>query len=181
MRLFIALELPLQVCDTVATLCAGLKDVRWVAPRNMHLTLAFLGELDNMQADVMHMALSRLHFDPFEIHLAGVDCFESRGKVRVLWAGIGGDRVALCHLQHKIMCALEQAGLQPERRKFKPHVTLSYLNRFPKEKLLDYMSQNNRFRTESFEVARFCLFQSHLTRHGAEYEILHRYGPIDKN
>lgn len=181
MRLFVAVELPSDVCDAVVTLCTGLKDVRWVAPRNMHLTLAFLGELDSVQGADLHAALNTLRFDPFDLQLAGVDCFESRGKVRVLWTGVDGGRVALCHLQHKIMTALERAGLEPERRKFKPHVTLSYLNRFPKEKLLDYISENNRFKTESFKVSHFSLFQSHLTQHGAEYEVLERYGSIDKN
>jgi len=185
LRLFLAVELPVDIREQLAGLCYGLKNVRWVEPHNLHLTLAFLGDVEAHGAADMHAALSDIEFDPFDLSLAEVDCFDSKGKVYALWAGVQGDRVALCHLQHKIMNTLARAGLEPERRKYKPHVTLSRLRNVPRTKVMDYMAAHNDFRSPSFRVGHVTLYQSHLTHNGAQYEVLERYGPeadfIDKN
>ncbi|SCA56159.1 2'-5' RNA ligase [Candidatus Terasakiella magnetica] len=175
MRLFMGVELPDGVKDRLVPLCSGLKEARWVPPHNMHITLAFVGEVDHGAAFDLHEALCNVQFDPFDLSLHEVDCFESRGKAKVIWAGVKGEIEALTHLHQKILTAVEQAGLVPERRKYKPHVTLARLKNTPLEKAQDYMSANNGLKTHSFKVAHFSLFRSHLTRHGADYEVLESY------
>jgi len=175
-RAFVGLELPSIIREDLETLCSGLKDVRWVASYNMHITLAFIGDVDESQLIDLDTELAAIRFDPFDLSLAEVDCFETRGKPKVIWAGVKGAVEELTHLHHKVMNAVEHAGLEPERRKYKPHVTLARLRSPPKERVLDYMEGHNGFKTDAFQLTQFTLFRSHLTRHGADYEVLKRYG-----
>ncbi len=176
MRLFVGLELPSDIRDDLGAMCAGLKEVRWVEPHNMHITLAFIGEVEEGAAEELHHSLRHLSFEPFTLSLAEVDCFESRGKPKIVWAGVKGEIDALTHLHQKILGAVEMAGLEPERRKYKPHVTLARLRHdSPRERVFSYMESHNGLKTESFQVGSFCLYRSHLTRNGADYEVLERY------
>ncbi len=179
LRLFIGLELPVSIQNRLEPLCSGLKDVRWVAPENMHITLSFIGDIAEGAAEDLHEKLCGLSFEPFELSLAETGCFESRGRARAVWADVKGDVEALHRLHHKIQLAVETAGLTPERRKYKPHVTLGWLKGTPLEKLQAFMSAHNTLKTSAFRVSHFSLFQSHLSRHGADYEVLERYGPSD--
>ncbi|WP_135081626.1 RNA 2',3'-cyclic phosphodiesterase [Terasakiella sp. SH-1] len=176
LRLFVGVELPTSFHESLRSLCSGLKEVRWVAPRNMHITLAFLGEIDQGAAADFHEALCDIQFDSFELYLNEVDCFESRGRAHVVWTGVKGKVEALAHLHQKVLMAAEYAGLKPDRRKYKPHVTLAWLKGTPLENVQTYMSSHNGFKTERFVVDHFSLYRSHLTRHGADYEVLERYG-----
>ncbi|MDV7340537.1 RNA 2',3'-cyclic phosphodiesterase [Terasakiella sp. A23] len=176
LRLFIGLELPIAIQDRLEPLCSGLRDARWVTPHNMHITLGFVGDVDEGAARDLHETLGDIRFDPFELYLSEVDCFAHKKQPTIVWAGVKGDLDALHHLYSKTLKAIELAGLEPERRKYKPHVTLARMKQMPKEKLLSYMEANNFFKTDSFEVSHFAQFRSHLTRHGADYEVLARYG-----
>lgn len=177
MRLFIGLELPDFIQKDLSCLCSGLKEVRWVEEHNMHITLAFIGEVEEGAAEELHHALCDISFDPFDLHLGEVDCFDSRGKPKTIWAGVKGDVDPLVHLHQKVLTAIESAGLEPERRKYKPHVTIARARRdSPKEQLLSYMESHNGLKTDRFTISHFSLYRSHLTRHGADYEVLERYG-----
>jgi len=180
LRLFTAIELPAGHRELLASLCTGIKDARWVEAHNLHLTLSFIGEVDEGAAEDLHKSLQNVKFDSFTLSLAEIDCFESRGKVRIMWAGVQHDRVSLCHLQNKVASAIEMSGLDFERRKYKPHVTLARFRAMRKEKILDYISANNSLKTDPFEVMHFSLFRSHLTHHGPEYEVLERYPFTDE-
>ncbi|NVK18523.1 MAG: RNA 2',3'-cyclic phosphodiesterase [Methylocystaceae bacterium] len=176
LRLFIGLELPGTVLDRLEQLCSGLKEARWVEPHNMHLTLFFIGEIDEGQAEDLHHGLDKIRFDPFDLYLAELNCFAHKHQPSSIWAGVKGDVVALHHLQNKVRGAVEIAGIEAEKRKYKPHVTIARLKKTPSEQALSYMEAHNVLKTEAFTVSRFTLFRSHLTRHGAEYEVLERYG-----
>lgn len=176
-RLFIGLELPVSIQKDLSNLCSGLKEVRWVEPHNMHVTLAFMGGVEDGDAEELHYALNTLSFDPFTLSLAEVDCFEHRGMPKIVWAGVRGELDPLTHLHQKILIAVEQVGLKPERRKYKPHVTIARLKYdSPKGRLIDYMESHNGLKTEAFGITHFTLFRSHLSRKGADYEVLERYG-----
>jgi 2'-5' RNA ligase len=88
--------------------------------------------------------------------------------VTTLWAGIERSS-ALEHLQTKIETALQRAGLEPERRRFVPHVTLARLDQPANEKITGFVQRNNLFRAEPFHVERFTLFSSQLGKESPVY------------
>ena len=75
LRLFVALALPNQIRDQIAPIQSGLPDARWVRQENLHLTIRFIGEVENSLAEEMHFALSKLSFETFSFRLQGIDTF----------------------------------------------------------------------------------------------------------
>ncbi|MEE8392721.1 MAG: RNA 2',3'-cyclic phosphodiesterase [Rhodospirillales bacterium] len=174
MRLFVGVPLPQSVRDKLSGLNAGLAGARWVDGENLHITLGFIGNVDNQQALDIDDALSDIRFQSFELGLAGLGCFESRRKVRALWAGVG-ESEPLKRLKAKVDKALDGLGIDFERRKFKPHVTMARFRNVPAKKIVPYLETHNGFTSASFPVNHFTLFRSHLSHSGARYEALARY------
>jgi len=168
MRLFVALSLPDDLRVRLAGLAGGLPNARWVAPENLHLSLRFIGEVDGVQAHDVDAALAQISAPAFTLSLAGVDRFGAGGKVRSLWAGVE-ENAELSRLHGKIEQALQRAGLPPEGRKFKAHVTLARFKGNPGGKLHDYLAHYALFRSEPFVVHEFILYSSFLSHNGAIY------------
>ena len=168
MRLFVALALPADLRSRLCGLSSGLPGARWVDADNLHLTLRFIGEVDRHRAEDVDAALSGLRGQPFSVTLCGVGQFGDDRRLRQLWAGVAPNE-ALERLQAKIETALQRAGLPPEKRKFKPHVTLARFKANPGERLQDYLVRHALFRADPFEVRAFTLFSSYLSGEGAIY------------
>ena len=166
MRLFVALSLPEPLRARLIKLQQGLPGARWVAPENLHLTLRFIGEVDGTQAHDLDAALTQVRAGRFAITLAGVDRFGQGRKLRALWVGVAPNP-ALERLYQKLEQALRAAGLAPEGRKFKPHVTLARFKGNPGRRLHDYLSDHALFRAEAFEARDFVLYSSFLSQAGA--------------
>ena len=173
-RLFVAIELPEPIRARLADLCAGVPGARWVAPENMHLTLRFIGEVDDALAIEIDGTLGRVRAPSFDIRLGEIGHFGSRGKVRALWAGIDAC-AALDHLHGKIESALVRAGLEPEARKFTPHVTLARLKDARPSRVRDFLDARSAFASGPVPVERFALYSSYLARGGALHRIETRY------
>jgi len=168
MRLFVALSLPDALRARLQGLAAGLPGARWVAPENLHLTLRFIGEVDRQEAEDSDAALAAIRCDSFSLTLAGLGEFGDGRRLRSLW--IGAERnEALERLQAKVEQALRRAGLPPEKRKFKPHVTLARFKSHPGGRLEDYFAAHALFRAAPFEVTGFTLYSSYLSHEGAIY------------
>ena len=178
LRLFVGVPLPEAIRDRLAGLRAGLPGAKWVAPENMHLSLRFVGEVPRHQAEDIDHALAAVRGRPFDMTLAGVDFFGTGDKVRVLWVGVRRSD-ALMHLQDKVESAVVRTGLDPERRKFKPHVTLARFKGRPGNHVGAYVENHDGFTAGPFPVDHFVLFRSHLGREGAHYEVLAEY-PLDQ-
>ena len=178
MRLFVAIPLPAPVLKDLARLCSGLPGARWVRPENMHVTLRFIGEVDGACADDVHMALSQVRGRSFPLALTGLGSFESGRKIRMLWAGVE-DQPVLVRLRDDVEMALVRSGLEPERRKFKPHVTLARFNKKPGNKLGPYLDAYGAFSAGPFPVTAYVLMRSHLRQGGAHYEAMADY-PLDE-
>ena len=88
MRLFVALTLPDGIRAELARLCYGLPGARWGNPDNMHVTLRFIGEVDNPSAEDIDSALGGIHAPGFPVTLSGMGSFGSAAKVRAAWVGI---------------------------------------------------------------------------------------------
>ena len=168
MRLFVALALPADLRSRLCALSSGLPGARWVDAENLHLTLRFIGEVDGHGAEDVDAALSGVQGKRFSVTISGVGQFGDERRLRALWAGVEANE-PLERLQAKIETALQRAGLEPEKRKFKPHVTLARFKANPGERLKDYIVQRALFRAEPFEVREFTLFSSYLSRERAIY------------
>ena len=176
-RLFVGIGPPEPVLERLAGLCAGLPRARWIEPANMHVTLRFIGEVDEGTARDLHDALAEIHAPAFPLALAGTGTFGAGSRNHTLWVGV--ERVAaLARLRDKIESAVVRTGLAPERRKFSPHLTIARLHDAPSSRLRDYLSGQGLFRAEPFMVRHFTLFSSHLGRAGASYTAEAEY-PLD--
>jgi 2'-5' RNA ligase len=167
-RLFVAIPIPADTRQRLAFMSNGVPGARWVNPESLHLTLRFIGEVDNRWADDIHAALSAIEAPAFDLTLAGVGHWESKGRARAIWAGVERNP-ALQHLRDKIETAMVRLGLAPEGRKFSPHVTLARLSDSPAQRVLAYIADYNLFRAEPFRVESFILFSSFLSHNGAIY------------
>lgn len=168
MRLFVALELPHSLRERLAWMAGGLPGARWVAPENYHLTLRFIGELPRYQAEEVDLALGQLRAPAFPLQLAGIGTTEKGGRLTSVSVGV--ERSApLDHLQAKIETALQRAGLERERRRFVPQVTLARLDSVPAFKVAEWVANHNLFRSDTVQVEYFTLFSSLLGKEQAFY------------
>ncbi len=179
MRLFIAIALPEDLRARLAALGNGLPGARWVSEENLHLSLRFLGELDGGEAADVDAALAGVRVPGFELGLEGISHFGKGRNLRALWVGVRPNP-ALMRLQAKIEQAAIRAGQPPEKRKFKPHVTLARFKSNPGGKLQSYLAEHALFRTEPFPVDGFTLYSSFLSASGAIYRPEADY-PLEPN
>ncbi len=169
MRLFVALDLPASLRQILGLLAGGLPGARWVPTDNHHLTLRFIGEMPGWQAEEIDHALAAIRAPGFPLTLAGIGVFEKPGRGGALWAGV--ERTpALEHLRAKVETALQRIGLEPERRRFQPHVTLARLDNAPEAKLAAWLQAHGLFRAAPVPVRHFTLFSSRLGKDRAVYE-----------
>ena len=126
-RLFTALSIPEDAAQTLARRQSGLPGARWRTSEQLHLTLAFYGEIDERRADDLAAELSRAATGgAFEIALSGVGAFGDAHRSHTLWAGVEPNE-RLTVLAGRCRAAGERAGVAMERRDYRPHVTLAYL------------------------------------------------------
>lgn len=174
LRLFIGIAMPEPVAEALARRAAGLPGARWVPPENHHLTLRFIGEVDEGTAHDVDEALDLVAEPAFSLSLEGLGSFGKGQRQLALWAGVERSE-PLLHLRAKIESALVRAGLEPEERKFSPHVTLAYLNETPQARLAQYMALHGLLREGPFPVDRFVLFESVPGSGGPVYHPLQEY------
>lgn len=173
-RLFVGLEPPAGVTERLAALSAGIPNARWVAPENMHVTLRFVGNVDEALAAELDAALAELKAPEFAFELAGFDTFSRGRDAHTLWAGVE-KAPPLAHLRHKVEATAVRLGLPPEPRRFSPHVTVARLKAAPEAPLQDFLVRNALFRAGPVPCPHFTLFSSHLGRSGASYAAEARY------
>ncbi len=178
MRCFIAINLP----DAVKEILAGLQhefkkcgaDIRWVRPENIHITLKFLGDINEETAghivEIVEMACKEHSAFNFEIFGAGV--FPDKKPPRVLWAGLRTGEV-LSELQQKIEDGTASLGFKKEKRRFAPHLTLGrFKSSRGKEDLKEKIRLYENTGFGSFDTGSVCLMKSDLSPSGAKYSII---------
>ncbi|MFC1569221.1 RNA 2',3'-cyclic phosphodiesterase [bacterium] len=177
-RSFIAVHLSDRVREQIAEFQSGLKrsaaDVKWVRPESMHITLKFLGDIapDQIKSitNIMH-ELSR-PVNSFMLTIRGVGCFPNESRPRVLWLGIQTDNDVLINIGNGLNAALQDIDFEPEKRSFKPHLTLGRVK--SQKNIYDVVQQMHAegFDSEPFCVDTIHLMQSKLKPSGAEHNIL---------
>lgn len=169
MRLFVALDLPWSAREQLAALSgSGIPGARWVPPENYHVTLRFIGEVPSHVAQDVDDALLNIRARGFSLVLTGMGTFAKGGLTNALWAGVEKSP-QLEHLRTKIDNALRRCGLEPERRRFQPHVTLARLDNTVEAKVAAFVQAHNLFRTNPLPVEHFTLFSSLLCKDHAVY------------
>jgi 2'-5' RNA ligase len=172
LRLFVGIALPPELKLRLSLLCSGMPGAKWVDPGNLHVTLRFIGEVDEGVAADIDEALAQIRAPKFELSVAGIGTFGTGSKARMLWAGVEKNP-GLLHLHDKVESALIRIGLEPEARRYTPHVTLARLKYLPDSsvaRLQSYLGEHALFRAQPFTVDRFSLVASYLTKSGPIYE-----------
>jgi RNA 2',3'-cyclic 3'-phosphodiesterase len=166
-RLFSAIEIPRTVAERLTLLRAGLSGARWIDPENYHLTLRFIGDVDGATARDFTQALGKIVAAPFELRLNGLGSFGG-DKPRAIFAEIA-QSAELAVLQRANERAAREAGLPPEGRNFKPHVTLARLKRARADAVAAYLERQGGIEAEIFTVSRFVLYSSRASVGGGPY------------
>lgn len=170
-RCFVALDLPRPVCNYLAGLAKqfGSKgNVKWVPSAQLHLTLAFGGEMTQESVEALRTELTAIDVPPLSLCLAGLGHFPPRGEPRVVWASIGGDVEALHALYEQVSAVAEQRGMPREDRGFVPHVTLGRVRSpFGALALIDQLKTvGATLRDKPFTPTGLVLYQSELRPSG---------------
>lgn len=168
-RLFTAIELPEDIREELHRLRMPLPGARWIAPESYHITLRFAGDISNVDAREFAANLARIEPDGFEIRLSGLGVFGGDDP-HSIWAGVEltPDLEELARAHEK---AARNAGLPPETRAFRPHVTLARLRHSNVDAIARYLSRYGGYRSESFFVARTLLMSSRPSVGGGPYGI----------
>ncbi len=145
--------------------------IRWTKPENVHLTLKFLGDVQEEVLEDLCTALAEAvaGHASFDVELTGLGAFPSARRARIMWAGVGAGSEELRSLAEEVDAALAPLGFERERRPYTPHLTLGRIPGRPVS--LDLPSSGveelGRFRVQRVEFVR-----STLTAKGAVYEII---------
>jgi len=172
-RLFTALEIPSPLAFSLSLLRGGLPGARWVDPENYHITLRFIGDIDQRTADEVGGALMRVDKPGFDLMLAGLDALGGNRPHSIV-AAVRPSQV-LRDLQSEHERIIQRIGLEPERRKFRPHVTLARIKSVSEASAAAYLALRGDFRTPPFPVGRFVLLSSRDSRGGGPYVMEEAY------
>jgi len=169
-RLFTGIEIPAEIGLALSGFRGGLPGARWIDPENYHLTLRFIGDIDERMADdVCSILGDTRERPPLTIAIDGLDTFGG-GKPRAVFARTSGND-ELNELQAEQERLLRQIGLPPETRKFTPHVTLARLKNVSPIDVADYIATRGHFPKLTFTANRFVLYSSRASVGGGPYVI----------
>lgn len=166
-RLFTAIEVPEDVAEALATYRGGLSGARWIDAENYHVTLRFMGDIDEDTAQEAALNLGRVARPPFEVTIDGLDAFGG-GRPRALIARVAPS-AAIVELQAEHERLIRRAGLPAEKRKFAPHVTLARLRDASPRAVADYLALRGGPLRLSFQAARFVIYSSRDSVGGGPY------------
>ena len=177
MRLFFAIELAGDVQDLLDAATASLRaeapELAWLDREKRHLTLKFLGDVDEQSVPGLADRAAALHA-PLQMHVREVGAFPNFRRARVVWIGVEQER-RLELLHHDLELACERAGFEVEGRPFRPHITLARVRSpLPVDRLraLARVARSVRVRATTL-VERITLLESTLAPSGARYRRVH--------
>lgn len=184
MRCFIAVELD----DAVQSALGRVQDrfrrdlgqnansLKWVRPENIHLTLKFLGDVDDPLIPQVCTAVSGVaeQYEPFDFEIANPGCFGSADSARVLWVGIGAGHERLIPLAEAVDAAMNELGFAAEARRFSAHLTLARIRNVNLGRQVHQLvARSKPLRVGIQGVGQLTVFQSELSRAGPCYTAMH--------
>jgi len=175
MRSFIAIDITEEAKQAIAGLQRELRRldpaVTWTRPENVHLTLKFLGEIDEelVPSIIEHCSGKAREMSPFRLELSYPGVFPNMRHPRVLWVGLKGDLGPLSRLQEAVDQAMEGLGFSLENGVFRPHLTIGRVK--GGRKLREMLARMEMYDMPqvSFEIRDLVLYQSELSPGGSKY------------
>ena len=174
-RLFVAIPVPEYLRQRLGELERAMRGFKWVRARNIHLTLKFLGATDPEEVDRMRESLRAIQVRPFLLEVSGLGVFPMRGKPAVLWAGLGSAHPHLFQLHKKVNDVLYGCGVEPDRRVYRPHITLARCKGAAPTAVRNYIKECGALKTAPFRVQKFGIYSSELGSRGPIYRRLESY------
>ncbi len=181
-RCFIAIPVPERIRERCLEIQTSLQDsssvCRWVDPKNFHLTLNFLGEIDELQLVSACQIVKKLtkNHPPFQISLTGVGCFPNLRRPKVLWIGVNLGADICIQLQSELSNHLaEEMGYRPEDRKFHPHLTMARIG--TQSENLSWPGILKPYESQEFgewNVDEIVVMESDFSRSSPDYHVLSR-------
>jgi RNA 2',3'-cyclic 3'-phosphodiesterase len=168
-RLFTALELPEAVVGQLTLARGGVVGARWIEPEDYHITLRFIGDVDARAASDIAETLGGIGRPRAPVRFEGLSSFGG-AKPRAIIARVRAER-ALVDLQAEQERRLRRVGLEPETRKFLPHVTLARLRGAGASAVADYLALRGALVAESFMAERFVLYSARDGSGGGPYVV----------
>jgi 2'-5' RNA ligase len=182
LRTFIAVDLGQPIRDRCVALQEALArtgtEVKWVEPENLHVTLLFLGEVEDRAVPALCRAVAEACAaqDAFALSVEAVGCFPNPRRPRTVWAGVGEGGAELVALHDALEPPLLQLGCyRREERQYTPHVTLGRVKSDrPTEKLAQELTKNANWQGGATEVREVLVLSSELAPQGPVYTVLSR-------
>ena len=175
-RLFVAVCLAGEVRNSLGLLQSGFERMRWVPNENLHLTLRFIGEVSTLDAEDIVVALKHIRVPPFEVRFGELGSFSSGNRVRSLWMGLE-ETSDLRNLKRSVDKRLTSAGVEPDSRKYIPHVTLGRVgSRLPN--LSQFLNWASLVSHPTVKIDHCVLFSSMLSKSGSKYIPIHTYSLV---
>jgi 2'-5' RNA ligase len=180
-RTFIGIDVGQAIRDRLValqgTLAQAGTDVKWVEAANLHVTLLFLGEVEDRQiAKICAMVgeTTATH-ESFQMSVERAGCFPTPRRPRILWAGIGNGADALVALHDDLAKPLTKLGYRREERRYKPHITLGRIrSTAPADGLARALTQQATWKGGETLVRELHVMSSELTSRGPNYTVLSR-------
>ena len=182
LRAFIAIKLPDDVVEFLRQTQSSLKkdgldikEIKWVRPEKIHLTLKFLGDINPSEIDALSSAIKTAArpLGPLTLSATGLGAFPSVKRPRVLWSGVGGDLEVLGRLHARLDEALSVLGMEKENKRFKAHLTLARIKGSVRpEVIVDAVSRYGNQASRGFAADRIYLIKSELKPGGPQYSDL---------
>lgn len=170
-RLFLGLELPVAIRAELAGLDPRIKGTRWVSEENLHLTMSFLGAVDESAGERLRETLLAIRVPgAFFLPVTDVGVFGG-DRPTVLWAGIGQGHPHLFALHQHLQDAVLQAGLEPDLKPFHPHITLARLRDVSRAVVKPFLRQYAETEFGLWKVADFVLYSSVPGAEGSSYTV----------
>jgi 2'-5' RNA ligase len=173
-RLFAAIPLPSEICEGLVRRQQGLPGARWRPVEAFHITLRFFGEIAEPVAEDLDAELAAVGGPALTLNLEGVGSFQDGGDIRAVWAGVG-ENEDLRRLAARCESAARRAGLTPDRRPWRAHVTLAYLRGAEPARVAAWIQGHNLMKSPPFRVTSFGLYSSWLGEAGSSYRLEREY------
>jgi RNA 2',3'-cyclic 3'-phosphodiesterase len=173
-RLFAALAIPPEIGAALQARQRGVEGARWRPLEALHVTLRFFGEIRQDLARDLDSELLGVGGRPFDIALEGAGSFGDGDDIHAVWAGVT-ETPELRRLAEACESAARRAGLKPDRRRYRPHVTLAYLRRADPAQVAAWIQSNNLLKSPPIRVESFGLYSSTLGGEGSHYRLEAEY------
>jgi 2'-5' RNA ligase len=182
-RVFIAIELPSNICKRIADHIDRLRDsvpdarASWIREDNLHLTLKFLGDIPVTNVEQLSAAasLAATRIEPFEIFVDDCGAFPLRGQPRVLWIGTDDPSGKLSELNRALEDECANAGFARESRAFHPHLTIARIRQPQGSRQLAAVHKEVGFNREAISVSELTVIRSELRSEGARHTVVSRH------